>query len=391
MRDVIIVGAGLAGLVCAWRIGEASPRTRVLVQEGGVPGGSSALAVGSFTAAGTSLQRAAGVVDTPAEHHEDLLRMVELEGTTEDQERYRSLLRRFCEAAPEAWERLRAAGASFSGPYLEPPHRKPRMHNAVPAARAVVELALERVGRLPGVELAAGHPVTALGRDGAGFQVASGLGLERCGALVVACGDRSAAWDRLPGLNPAALGAPIDLAGVAFGARRHPARYHPGLRTVVPGQPHVEPQRQLVEAAVARTPSGEVPGRELLATLPEHAGEELFLIVEDPSSWWDRMVCTYPAVGYATLRGLVEAGQAAEEGDRVVVGPLRAVITLADGALDVDGSAAVLSESLAPVPGLFACGSAALGAIQLHGHGHHLMWCAVSGGWAAASALAALS
>lgn len=383
MRDVVIVGAGLAGLVCAWQLADARPRARVLVLDQGRPGGSSALAVGSFTAAGTSLQRAAGVEDTPAEHYADLLRLVDLEGEAGDLGRYRRLLRWFCEEAPATWELLSGAGVRFAGPYPEPPHRKPRMHNAVPAARAAVETVLQLLASRPKVEIAPGREVTALDRDGDGFRVTAGE-VERCAALVLACGDRSAAWGRVPGLNPDALGRPIEMAAARFGCRDHPPRYAPSLRTVVPGKPHVEPQRHLVEAGRALTPAGTIPGVRLLERLDRLGGQEVHLRVAE-ERLRDRPVCTYPGIGYATLDHLLEQGLARRCGPEVEVGPLRVVVTLANGGLDVDADMAVLDASGTPLPGLFACGSAALGGIQLNGHGHHLMWAAVSGRRAARS------
>jgi fumarate reductase flavoprotein subunit len=66
---------------------------------------------------------------------------------------------------------------------------------------------------------------------------------------------------------------------------------------------------------------------------------------------------------------------------------MRVVITLADGALDVDREMRVLDVGGTPIEGLYACGTSALGGISLGGHGHHLLW-AVATGTVAARAIA---
>lgn len=62
--DVIVVGAGGAGLAAAHMAAKAGARV-LMVEAGDRPGGSTALSGGVFYAAGTSLQRKAGIEDTP--------------------------------------------------------------------------------------------------------------------------------------------------------------------------------------------------------------------------------------------------------------------------------------------------------------------------------------
>ncbi len=71
MYDVIVVGAGGSGLAAA--CAAAGRKGRVLVLERlEQPGGTTGIAVGSFTAAATSLQREAGIRDDAGEHALDL-------------------------------------------------------------------------------------------------------------------------------------------------------------------------------------------------------------------------------------------------------------------------------------------------------------------------------
>jgi fumarate reductase flavoprotein subunit len=66
---------------------------------------------------------------------------------------------------------------------------------------------------------------------------------------------------------------------------------------------------------------------------------------------------------------------------------MRVVITLADGALDLDREMRVLDGRGKPIERLYACGTSALGGITLGGHGHHLLW-AVATGTAVARSIA---
>jgi fumarate reductase flavoprotein subunit len=74
MYDVIVVGGGTAGLPTA--IFAARRGARVLLLEGSDRlGGTLHLAQGQLSAAGTKVQKAKGIADTPAEHLADVLRI----------------------------------------------------------------------------------------------------------------------------------------------------------------------------------------------------------------------------------------------------------------------------------------------------------------------------
>src|SRR5690242_15331281 len=126
--DVVIVGAGGSGLAAAVSAAENGCDVLVLEKQP-LPGGTTGLAVGSFTANRTDLQRRAGIDDSLPAHLEDVAQFAppELEARNNEE------LRRFHlahSAATLDW--LREMGVSFFGPSPEPPNRVARMHNVVP-------------------------------------------------------------------------------------------------------------------------------------------------------------------------------------------------------------------------------------------------------------------
>ena len=62
----------------------------------------------------------------------------------------------------------------------------------------------------------------------------------------------------------------------------------------------------------------------------------------------------------------------------IAMGPVQAMLTVTEGGLAVDTCCRVLSESGAPVPGLYAAGGTA-GGMPLKGHGLHIAWAMTSG------------
>jgi FAD binding domain-containing protein len=368
--EIAIVGAGLAGACCAVSLATAGVDV-VLLESEAAPGGSTRWAVGSLTAAGTRWQRAAGILDQPQAHLADLLAMCEVPDPA-----YVPLLRRMCADGAATLEWLAARGVEFAGPFLEPPHGRPRMHNVVPAASALVPAVL---GDL---RVRTGTRVDAVVRDGDGFV----LGDVRARAVVIASGDRSSADPDVPGVNPAATGVPIT-AAVALGAQSDPATAAPGLRMATPSGAHVAPTDALVGVATVVDGERRLPGRALLADPRAFTGRDLHLELAERAVPDPARLATYPAVGYGDLARFVSDGLARRSGGTLRIGPLRVVVTLADGALRVDEDLRVRSRAGGVVPGLWACGSAALGPTQLNGHGHHLLWAAATGRWAAEALL----
>jgi len=143
--DVIVVGAGGSGLAAAYSAAEQGGRVLVL-EKRPQPGGTTGIAVGSFTAAGTNLQRRIGIEDDSVAHEEDAGKFAPTAIETHNNSRLRSY---FLSEAAETLDWLQRLGISFVGPNPEPPNRVPRMHNVVPGAKAYIahlQLALQRHG-----------------------------------------------------------------------------------------------------------------------------------------------------------------------------------------------------------------------------------------------------
>lgn len=132
--DVVIVGGGGSGLAAAARSLEFGARVLVLEKQPQL-GGTTGMAIGSFTGNGTSMQRAAGIEDNPDNHETDagLFAAPEIEAQNDSE-----LRRFFLGQTAETLEWLRDLGLHFHGPNPEPPNRVPRMHNIVPNAKAYI-------------------------------------------------------------------------------------------------------------------------------------------------------------------------------------------------------------------------------------------------------------
>ncbi|MEZ5817686.1 MAG: FAD-dependent oxidoreductase [Hyphomicrobiaceae bacterium] len=148
--DVIVVGGGGSGLAAA---AEAAGLGRkvILVEKGTSLGGSTAWSVGSISATNTPQQRAAGIVDHPDAHFEDL---EALSGAMANRDN-RALRRILVDNITETMAWLESAGLVFVGPNPEPPHRLPRMHNVLPNSRAFPEM-LGQLCRQRGVDIRLG-------------------------------------------------------------------------------------------------------------------------------------------------------------------------------------------------------------------------------------------
>ncbi len=247
--DVVIVGAGASGLSAAIEAANAGARVIVL-EKNPMPGGSSRLSVGSINAAGSSLQKRAGIVDSPDEHFADMDHFM---GSFAGKDNL-ALRRLLVDHAAESLEWLMSLGLCFYGPTADPPHRHARMHNVLPNSRAYPYY-LSRAAKARGVDIRLNAPVQRilLADDGAVRGVLASLSdqaveIEARSGVVLAAGDYSndPALKRrfrpeltdIPAINPTATGDGHKL-GEALGARlvNGEVVYGPGLRFVEPARP----------------------------------------------------------------------------------------------------------------------------------------------------------
>ena len=188
---VVVIGAGGSGLAAAVAAAEAGAAVTVIEKAPEI-GGTTALSVGSITAAGTRLQASAGIADSPDGHFGD---MTVLAGSLLDRDNQR-LRRILVDGAADTIHWLESLGVIFAGPYEEVPHKVPRMHVALPNSRSYIYW-LEKRCRALGVEILTGVRAASLvTRDGrvCGVDATVGDVTRRFegGAVVLATGDYSA-------------------------------------------------------------------------------------------------------------------------------------------------------------------------------------------------------
>ena len=132
--DVIIVGGGGSGLAAGVSCVERG-LTVLLVEKQPQLGGTTAVAVGSFTASGTRHQRQNNIHDNAADHNEDAGRFARPEDEADGNRELREF---FLSHSADTLDWLETIGLRFHGPSPEPPNRVPRMHNVVPNAKAYI-------------------------------------------------------------------------------------------------------------------------------------------------------------------------------------------------------------------------------------------------------------
>ena len=248
--DVLIVGAGGSGLAAA--VSCAQHGLSVLVLEACAEiGGTTGIAVGSFTASQSELQRKQGITDSPEQHANDLTGFAPSQIEARNNSTQRAF---FTKHVAETMNWLQALKIKFVGPVAEPPNRHPRMHNVIPGAKAYIAR-LQIAAQKQGVEIRPNSTVTKLIINeghviGAEYQDAAGeIHLVRAQlAVVLAAGDyannselikrfKGGGYENIEGINPHATGLGHLLAE-SVGARmvNMDVTYGPELRFIATSQ-----------------------------------------------------------------------------------------------------------------------------------------------------------
>ena len=141
--DVVVMGAGAAGLMAAVEAAERGASVLLVEKQPAPGGGATGMSVGSITAAGTDLQKAAGIQDDVDAHYQTVVEMAAMYPQWKwDLE----MSRLMCETSPAAVARLVELGVQFSGPHPEVPHPVYRMHNGLPGSEAYIEALTRAAG-----------------------------------------------------------------------------------------------------------------------------------------------------------------------------------------------------------------------------------------------------
>ncbi len=245
--DVIVVGAGGSGLAAAVSAAEHGASVIVL-EKREQPGGTTGIAVGSYTAAKTRQQRAAGIEDDVNAHAEDAGKFADSTIEARNNEPLRAY---FLDQAADTLEWLQSFGLSFVGPHPEPPNRVPRMHNVVPGGHAYVA-ALQHALRQHQGKLICQASVTHLLQEA---DRVTGVAVNIAGepreiraryGVILAAGDyannhqliaehKGTAYRDIEGINPHATGEGHQLAAAAGGQLVNmDVTYGPELRFIAP-------------------------------------------------------------------------------------------------------------------------------------------------------------
>lgn len=193
VTDVVVVGGGGAGLAAAIEAARFGAKV-VLLEKNPALGGSTAWSVGSISVSNSPHQRKHSIQDLPDDHFEDLEVLAGRYASRDN----RALRRILVDNTTEMFDWLQGMGLVFVGPNLEPPHRRPRMHNIVPNSRAF-PFHLGRRAREIGVDIRTGIRADAFIESGGrvtGVRASDDVGRQltfraRTG-VVLASGDYSA-------------------------------------------------------------------------------------------------------------------------------------------------------------------------------------------------------
>jgi fumarate reductase flavoprotein subunit len=438
---VAVIGAGACGLTAALRLHDLGVDC-VLLERDAQPGGSTALSSGFVPAAGTRVQRQAGVEDSPQAFAADI--QAKARGTAAAE-----LVQAYTEAiapAIDALQQQHAVGFELLDGFLYPGHAVRRMHTLPQRSGQALMAALlgaAAAAELPVLTSATVRELWCDAHDrvlGVGFERPGGaVERLRCDQLILACNGFGARRDLVRHWLPAMADATYAghagndgsaLAwGLALGAdaadlgafQGHGSWITPqgalmtwavmmegGIQLNARGERFHDETLGYSEAAaqVLAQPGGvawnliDAPLLALAREFPdfrEAEGAGACHVAADTAAVAARLGCPTEAVG-ATL-----AGVAPGAGDRFgrhfrrrLTPPFRLVkVTGAlfhtQGGLAIDTAARVLRPDGAPLPNLLAAGGAARGVSgqsdfgYLSGNG---LLSAIAGGWIAAGTAA---
>ncbi|MGE6915720.1 FAD-dependent oxidoreductase [Achromobacter kerstersii] len=221
---VLIIGAGACGLTAALRLAEAGIET-VLIERDATPSGSTALSSGFIPAAGSAVQRAAGIDDDAERFAADI--QAKAHGAAAPH-----LVAAYTGAAAAAMDALARHGLAFDvlDGFLYPGHSARRMHTLPERTGQALVAALERAATAAGAMLL----TRALARDiwvDADGRVTA-VGCERpdgsmdvigCDVLLLACngfgGNAAMVAEHLPAMREAVYGGHVgnDGSAIAWG------------------------------------------------------------------------------------------------------------------------------------------------------------------------------
>jgi fumarate reductase flavoprotein subunit len=180
--DVVVVGAGAAGLAAALEAEEAGCSVLVVDSQGG-PGGSSVLSGGIIMAAGTSIQRAAGIEDSAEQLFRDYLLFNQYKVEP-------ALARALAYGSAPAVEWLMELGVEYHDQLMfAAEERAPRSHVPKMMGFGVCDVLNSTAKQRKGIEFAFGRRVNRLLSDGTRV---TGVAVDddelRAGAVIIATG-----------------------------------------------------------------------------------------------------------------------------------------------------------------------------------------------------------
>ncbi len=425
---VAIVGAGACGLTAALMLRDAGIDC-VLLERDAQAQGSTALSSGFIPAAGTRVQRAAGVLDDSAERFAQDIQ-AKAQGTAAPH-----LVAAYTQAialAMDALESRHGLGFELLDGFLYPGHGVPRMHTLPQRTGAALMAALEAAAVRTGAMLVTNALVCELWCDDAGRML--GVGYRRpdgavehlaCRALLLACngfgGNAAMVSELLPEMREALFAghAGNDGSAVAWG-RQLGAR----LADLGGYQGHgswAVPQGALISWALMMEGGVQVnaEGRRFHDETGGYSEASVHVLAQPGGTAWNvfdarllalgrtfpdfvaaeaaravRPVADVPAL--AALIGCDVATLAATLAGTRLAAPYGAIkVTGAlfhtQGGLDIDAQCRVLRDDGTPLPNLLAAGGAARGvsgnAVWGYLSGNGLL-SAVAGGFIAAGTAA---